>query len=83
MTELSRRDVTIGDRSGKSVVLTLWGDNAVSTASKLDGQEGRATIQVGHARGGGRRARTLAHAYTCMCAEATLAVSLLLPPHKK
>ncbi|GFR46347.1 hypothetical protein Agub_g7919 [Astrephomene gubernaculifera] len=48
--ELPRRDVTIGDSSGKSVVVTLWGDNAHSSAPQLEGQEGRAVLQVTQAR---------------------------------
>ena len=38
------RDVTLGDASGRSVVVTLWNDNAHSRL--LDGAEGQ-LLQVG------------------------------------
>ncbi|GLC47136.1 hypothetical protein PLESTB_000601900 [Pleodorina starrii] len=49
-SELPRRDVTLGDMSCKSVVVTLWGDNAHALAQQLDGQEGKVVLQVTHAR---------------------------------
>ncbi|KXZ50509.1 hypothetical protein GPECTOR_16g684 [Gonium pectorale] len=49
-SELPRRDVTLGDSSGKSVVVTLWGETAHATAAQLDGQEGRVVLQVTQAR---------------------------------
>ncbi|KAG2451925.1 hypothetical protein HYH02_003700 [Chlamydomonas schloesseri] len=45
-SELPRREVTIGDQSGKSVAITLWGDLSSSTAQQLEGMEGRAVLQV-------------------------------------
>ncbi|GLI69429.1 hypothetical protein VaNZ11_014038 [Volvox africanus] len=49
-SELPRRDVTLGDMSCKSVVVTLWGDNAHAFAAQLEGQEGKAVLQVTHVR---------------------------------
>ncbi|GIL48308.1 hypothetical protein Vafri_4587 [Volvox africanus] len=49
-SELPRRDVTLGDMSCKSVVVTLWGDNAHAFAGQLEGQEGKAVLQVTHVR---------------------------------
>ncbi|GBF93866.1 replication A 70 kDa DNA-binding subunit B [Raphidocelis subcapitata] len=48
-SELPRRDVTIGDTSGRSVVLTLWNDNAHSPL--LEGAEGQC-LQVTSVRVG-------------------------------
>eukprot|EP00798_Chlamydomonas_sp_ICE-L_P011132 gene11132-18752_t len=42
-TQLTRREVTLVDQSGKSVALTMWGDNA--TSSMLEGAEG-SVLQV-------------------------------------
>jgi len=39
-TELARRDVTLADSSGRSVVLTLWGENATDKSAVLEGREG-------------------------------------------
>ncbi|EFJ46650.1 hypothetical protein VOLCADRAFT_105399 [Volvox carteri f. nagariensis] len=49
-SELPRRDITLGDMSCKSVVLTLWGDNASAFAGQLEGQEGKVVMQVTHVR---------------------------------
>ncbi|KAG2486706.1 hypothetical protein HYH03_014635 [Edaphochlamys debaryana] len=49
-SELPRRDVTIGDSSLKSITLTLWGDMATTTSAQLEGQEGKAVLQVTHCR---------------------------------
>lgn len=35
-TELSRRDITMVDRSCKTVTVTLWGDNAEKAGSELE-----------------------------------------------
>ncbi|KAI8470838.1 MAG: replication protein A 70 kDa DNA-binding subunit [Monoraphidium minutum] len=52
-SELPRRDVTLGDASGRSVVVTLWNDNARSAL--LEGAEGQAlqitAVRVGDFNG--------------------------------
>lgn len=59
-SELARRDITLGDASGKSVVLTLWGESAEGAGAAVEAAVAAATaagsppplLSVSHCRVG-------------------------------